>query len=209
MLTVAAAAAVVESQLESGALGCPGCGGVLAPWGHARVRSIRGLGGTGEWVRPRRSRCAGCRATHVLLPVFCLLRRAYSVAVIGAALAGKAARGLGHRRVAAELGVPAGTVRGWLRRFAARAEAVRVFFTGLAIATGVDVAPPGPAGPGIADAVAAIGVLLTATRQRFAGAGLVGAVTGWEVAAAASGGRLLSPGWPPVVPGSVCNTSSL
>jgi hypothetical protein len=96
-----------------------------------------------------------------------------------------------------------------LRRFAARAEAVRVFFTGLAIATGVDVAPPGPAGPGIADAVAAIGVLLTATRQRFAGAGLVGAVTGWEVAAAASGGRLLSPGWPPVVPGSVCNTSSL
>jgi hypothetical protein len=144
----------------------------------------------------------------VLLPVFCLLRRAYSVAVIGAALAGKAARGLGHRRVAAELGVPAGTVRGWLRRFAARAEAVRVFFTGLAIATGVDVAPPGPAGPGIADAVAAVGVLLTATRQRFSGSGLVGAVTGWEVAAAASGGRLLSPGWPPVVLGSARNTSS-
>jgi hypothetical protein len=208
MLTVAARAAVVESHLESGEFGCPGCGGRLAPWGHARVRSVRGPGG-GERVRPRRSRCVGCRATHVLLPVFCLLRRAYSVAVIGAALAGKAARGLGHRRVAAELGVPAGTVRGWLRRFAARAEAVRVFFTGLAIATGVDVAPPGPAGPGIADAVAAIGVLLTATRQRFAGAGLVGAVTGWEVAAAASGGRLLSPGWPPVVPGSVCNTSSL
>ncbi|HZM68237.1 MAG TPA: DUF6431 domain-containing protein [Nakamurella sp.] len=208
MLTVAARAAVVESHLESGELGCPGCGGRLAPWGHARVRSVRGPGG-GERVRPRRSRCVGCRATHVLLPVFCLLRRAYSVAVIGAALAGKAARGLGHRRVAAELGVPAGTVRGWLRRFAARAEAVRVFFTGLAIATGVDVAPPGPAGPGIADAVAAIGVLLTATRQRFAGAGLVGAVTGWEVAAAASGGQLLSPGWPPVSPGSVCNTSSL
>ena len=207
MLTVAARAAVVESQLESGALGCPGCGGRLAPWGHARVRSVRGLGG-GEWVRPRRSRCAGCRATHVLLPVFCLLRRAYSVAVIGAALAGKAALGLGHRRVAMLLGVPPGTVRGWLRRFAARAEAVRVFFTGLAIATGVDVAPPGPAGSGIADAVAAVGALLTATRQRFAGSGLVGAVTGWEVASAASGGRLLSPGWPPVVLGSVCNTSS-
>jgi hypothetical protein len=75
----------------------------------------------------------------VLLPVFCLLRRAYSVTVIGAALAAKAALGLGHRRVSVLLGVPPGTVREWLRRFAARAEAVRVFFTGLAVATGVDV----------------------------------------------------------------------
>lgn len=206
MLTVAATAAVVESHLESGALACPGCGGRLAPWGHARVRSVRGLGG-GERVRPRRSRCSGCRATHVLLPVFCLLRRAYSVTVIGAALTAKAALGLGHRPAAIRLGVPPGTVRGWLRRFAARAEGVRVFFTGLAIATGVDVAPPGPAGPGIADAVAAIGLLLTAARQRFAGSGLLGAVTGWEVASAASGGRLLSPGWPPATAGPVGNTS--
>lgn len=206
MLTVAARAAVVESHLESGELECPGCGGRLAPWGHARVRSVRGLGGS-ERVRPRRSRCSGCRATHVLLPVFCLLRRAYTVAVIGAALAAKAALGLGHRRIGVLLGVPAGTVRGWLRRFAARADAVRVFFTGLAISTGVDVAVPGPAGPGIADAVAAIGVLFTATRQRFAGSGLVGAVTGWEVAAAASGGRLLSPGWPPETVGPGRNTS--
>jgi hypothetical protein len=144
----------------------------------------------------------------VLLPVFCLLRRAYSVAVIGAALAAKAALGLGHRPAAARLGVPPGTVRGWLRRFAARAEAVRVFFTGMAIATGVDVELPGPAGPGIADAVAAVGVLLTAARQRFAGFGLLGAVTGWEVAAAVSGGRLLSPGWPPATVGPVGNTTS-
>ena len=206
MLTVAARAAVVESHLESGEFGCPGCGGRLAPWGRARVRPVRGLGG-GERVRPRRSRCAGCRATHVLLPVFCLLRRAYTVTVIGAALAAKAALGLGHRRIAVRLEVPAGTVRGWLRRFAARAEAVRVFFTGLAIRAGVDVAPPGPAGPGIADAVAAVGVLLTAARQRFAGSGLLGAVTGWEVASAASGGRLLSPGWPPAMAGPGRNTS--
>jgi hypothetical protein len=143
----------------------------------------------------------------VLLPVFCLLRRAYTVAVIGAALAAKAALGLGHRLAAVRLGVPAGTVRGWLRRFTARAEPVRVFFTGLAIATGLGVAPPGPAGSGIADAVAAIGVLLTAARQRFAGSGLLGAVTGWEVASAASGGRLLSPGWPPETAGPAGNTS--
>ena len=206
MLTVAAAAAVVESDLESGRLRCP-CGAVLVRWGHARVRSVRGLDGTGRGLRPRRARCSGCRVTHVLLPVFCLLRRAYSVAVIGAALTAKAARGSGHRPIGVLLGVPPGTVRGWLRRFAARAEAVRVFFTGLAIATGVDVVPPGPAGPGSADAVAAVGVLLTATRQRFVGAGLVGAVTGWEVASAASGGRLLSPGWPPAPVGPVRNTS--
>lgn len=207
MLTVAARAAVVEAHLESGLLACPGCGGRLARWGHARVRLVRGLRGAGERVRPRRSRCAGCRSTHVLLPVFCLLRRAYSVAVIGAVLAAKAALGAGHRPVAARLGVPPGTVRGWLRRFAGRAEAVRVCLIGLAVATGVDVVVPGPAGSVVADAVAAVGALFTATRQRFAGSGLVGAVTGWEVASAASGGRLLSPGWPPADAGPAANTS--
>jgi len=47
------------------------------------------------------------------------------------------------------------------------------------------------------------------SRRMSARGGGVTSVTGWEVAAAASGGRLLSPGWPPVVLGSVCNTSSL
>jgi Domain of unknown function (DUF6431) len=208
VLTVAATAAVVESELGSGRLVCPDCGARLVPWGHARSRVIRDADGRDLRVRPRRSRCSQCRATHVLLPVFCLLRRAYSVAVIGAALAAKAARLVGHRSIGVDLAVPGSTVRGWLRRFTDRAESVRVFCVGLAIATGVDIFPPGPAGPGIADAVAAVGVLLTATRQRFGGSGLVGAVTGWEVASAASHGRLLSPGWPPVDAGAGCNTTS-
>ena len=144
--------------------------------------------------------------THVLLPVFCLLRRAYSVAVIGAALAARA-RGAGHRSIAVLVGAPASTVRGWLRRFAGRTEQVRVLLLGLAIGTGVDVAPPGPAGSGVADAVAAVGVLFAAAVQRFAGSGLLGAVTGWQVASAVSHGRLLSPGWAPVDLGSVRNTS--
>jgi DNA-directed RNA polymerase specialized sigma24 family protein len=42
------------------------------------------------------------------------------VEVIGAALLAKAS-GLGHRRIAAALGVPATTVRRWLRRFSRRA----------------------------------------------------------------------------------------
>jgi hypothetical protein len=50
-------------------------------WGHARERVVRGEGGIGWRLRPRRSRCGGCGVTHVLLPVRCLLRRADGVAV--------------------------------------------------------------------------------------------------------------------------------
>ena len=42
---------------------------------------------------------------------------------------GEGARRAGFRRIAADLGRPAETVRGWLRRFAERAEAVRSVFT--------------------------------------------------------------------------------
>jgi hypothetical protein len=151
----------------------------------------------------------------VLLPVFCLLRRAYSVDVIGAVLV--AAVGVaGCRSIGRRLGVAVTTVREWLRRFRGRAEGVRVFFTGLAVSTGVDVLVPGPAGSVVADAVAALGVLWTAVRQRFAsglGAGpgvglLVGSVTGWQVGCSVSGGRLLSPRWPLVGAGGGRNTSS-
>jgi hypothetical protein len=143
----------------------------------------------------------------VLLPVSCLLRRACSVDVVGAALTANAVRGAGCRSIGAGLGVPATTVRGWLRRFAGRAEAVRVFFTGLAVATGVDVGAPGPAGGPVADAVAALGLLWGAARQRFERA-FAATVTGWQVGCSASGGRLLSPSWPPAGGPRVANTSS-
>jgi hypothetical protein len=61
----------VDRRLLAGELACP-CGGGLSPWGHARPRAVRGSG----VVRPRRARCLLCRATHVLLTVSCLLRRA-------------------------------------------------------------------------------------------------------------------------------------
>jgi len=60
----------------------------------------------------------------------CLLRRRDLAEVIGAALVAKVA-GLGHRRAGAA-GAPPSTVRSWLRRFAASAEAIRVWFTVLA-----------------------------------------------------------------------------
>src|SRR6266498_3061145 len=68
--------------------------------------------------------------THVLLPVGALVRRADAAVVIGAALVAKAA-GWGHRRIAVWLDRPASTVRGWLRRFAARAGPLRAAFTTL------------------------------------------------------------------------------
>lgn len=191
MLTVGANEAEVERRLAGGDLECPLCGGVLARWGHARPRVLRGVRGPVR-LRPRRSRCGGCGATHVLLPVFALLRRADLAEVIGAALAARAS-GKGARPIAAESGRPAATVRGWLRRFGSRAEAVRVFFTRLLVETGVDPVPPAQASSPFADAVAAVTGAAVAVSSRWPG---VGTVTPWRAASAASGGRLLSPGWP-------------
>src|SRR5262249_17103371 len=87
--------------------------GGLGGWGHGRARVIRAESGPLP-VRPRRAACRGCRATHVLLPVEVLLRRADGVEVVGAAIAAKAT-GLGARPVAALLDRPLGTVRGWRR----------------------------------------------------------------------------------------------
>ena len=128
MVTVGVIAGVVERRLAAGRLRCPGCSGRLAGRGHARERVIRGQGGIGWRLRPRRSRCQGCGVTHVLLPVSCLLRRADDAAVIWASLTASAA-GTGYRKIAAGLGCPASTVRGWLARFTSRAELVRGVFT--------------------------------------------------------------------------------
>src|SRR5207237_637530 len=67
----------------------------------------------------------------------CLLRRADAAAVIGAALEA-AAGGDGHRKIAGVAGRAASTVRGWLRRFAGRAEEGRVVFTVLLARTSPD-----------------------------------------------------------------------
>jgi len=188
---------VVERELKGGALDCPACTGVLRPWGFAAPRVLRGRAGVRLRLRPRRSICAGCRGTHVLLPVVGLARRVDVVVVIGAALLAKA-RGVGHRRIAAELGVPATTVRGWLRRFAARAELVRAQFTALACRLEASLPAIGPRGSPAADALEAVGLAAAAAARRF------GPAPVWQFAAGASGGRLLAPA---LGPGS-SNTSS-
>ncbi|MEX3533615.1 hypothetical protein R6875_19670, partial [Mycobacterium tuberculosis] len=129
MVTVEADVDQVERRLAAGELSCPSCGGVLAGWGRARSRQLRGPAGPVE-LCPRRSRCTGCGVTHVLLPVSALLRRADTAAVIVSALAAKATSRVGFRRIATDVARPAETVRGWLRRFAERVEAVRSGFAG-------------------------------------------------------------------------------
>ena len=116
----AGAVAAVAADLAAGTLACPSCGsGRLAPWGYGRERAVRLRGGRTARLRPRRARCRSCRRTHILLPSWCAPRRADGIEVISAAAA-LAMAGHGHRPAAAALGVPAATVRGWLRRSCAR-----------------------------------------------------------------------------------------
>jgi hypothetical protein len=191
MVTVEADVDQVECRLAAGGLSCPSCGGVLAGWGRARPRQLRGPGGPVE-LCPRRARCTGCRVTHVLLPVTALLRRADTAAVIVSALAAKATRRAGFRRIAADLARPAETVRGWLRRFAERAEAVRSVFTVWLRAVDPDPVMPDAADGRVADAVTVIAAVATAITHRFS----LPTVSLAETAVAVSGGRLLAPGWP-------------
>jgi hypothetical protein len=186
---------VVEVQLGAGWLRClvPGCGGVLARWWFGVPRDVTGLDGAAGRVRPRRAICGSCGTTRVLLPDTMLRRRQYSVEVIGTALL-LAAAGMPWTRVAAQVGVPFETVRGWLRRFIRRADLVRAWLLGLLDALVDDPAlPPGVAGP----AAGALSVLAALHRQMPARWPLVATLSPWQLAARLSRGALLAPAWPP------------
>jgi hypothetical protein len=173
---------VVETYLAAGRLCCPGCEGPLVRWGFAREREVRMLDGA-RLVRPRRACCQACQTTHVLLPAFSVPRRRDGAEVIGAALLAKA-NGDGHRRIATRLGRPPGTVRGWLRAFARRAEAVAGSARRWAYA--VDAAHDGwhsrSAGSALAEAVDALGTAARACRLR-----LDCRASPWELAVALTG----------------------
>jgi Domain of unknown function (DUF6431) len=172
---------VVEADLAAGRLCCPGCEGPLARWGFARERQVRMLDGV-RTVKPRRAYCQRCEATHVLLPAWAVPRRRDGAEVIGEALLDKA-QGLGHRGIAARLARPPGTVRGWLRAFARRAESVSSCARGWTHAIDsvarCDGTPPGSP---LAEAVEAIGSLHRAYRL-----GLRRTLAPWELAVALTG----------------------
>jgi hypothetical protein len=184
MLSVENDPASVETDLEAGRLACPSCAGVLGPWGHAGERPLR-RGPAEERVRPRRSCCRSCHATHVLLPETTLVRRRDHVEVIGAALEARVA-GDGYRVIARSLGRDRSTVRNWLCSFRTLAERVRAHFTAFAYALDPDLLPVPPAGDALRDAVAAIGVAMRAAVQRF------GPRPPWQLASRLANGALLS-----------------
>jgi len=164
----------------------------LASWGHAALRFVR-ADRLVRRIRPRRAIClnaAGCGRSHVLLPRFCLGRRVDVVAVIWAALLARAA-GQGWPVITAAAGCPASTVRGWLSRFEAHAEAIRVAFAWVErlVAAGGDLDRLTPTGGAVADAVAQIGAACAAVRRRWGSAVL--AVPAAQMVAACSGGWLL------------------
>jgi hypothetical protein len=183
MLIVCTELVLVEAELVGGLLGCPSCPGMLGPWGHARGRVLRCRAGD-RLLRPRRARCRGCLGTHVLLPQLAFSRRQDEVAVIGAAIEANVA-GEGFRPIAARLGACPETVRGWLRRFAVRAEEIRAHFTRCAVVLDPELGAIMPAGSGVADALEAVAVAVRAWVLRF------GPGEPWEIASGLSGGLLL------------------
>jgi len=179
--------AQAQADVAGLALRCPGCSGQLRRWGFARTRSLRSSGGGRVSLRPRRVRCAGCRVTHVLLPARAPARRGYVIDVVGQALLA-CAFGQSHRTIGADLGVPADTVRGWIRRVQARAEWLRV--QGTITAHRYDPMLPAivPAGSPLADAVSALGTAAAAMARRIS---LL--APPWQVIAMIACGQLLAP----------------
>ena len=184
-------AAGTARDLAAGALACPSCGtGRLAPWGHGAERVIRLRNDRTARLRPGRARCRSCRRSHVLLPAWSAPRRADGIEVIGAA-AGLAMAGHGHRPIAAALGVPPGTARGWLRRLRARAEPLRQHATGELGKLGYY--PPGsarePAGSPLGDALNAVAAAVDCARRNFG----YGPETTWALAGRLGLARFLMP----------------
>jgi hypothetical protein len=104
--------------------------------------------------------------------------------VIGHALLAKA-QGDGHRKIALRLGRPPATVRGWLRAFARRAEAVQTSALRWARAIDAQLEPSRPAASPVAEAVDALRRAARACRLNL------GPSAGpWELAVALTGGLL-------------------
>jgi len=177
LLTVNPDRDVVEQMLADGLLRCPDCAGVLSRWGHVARRFVRHVNGDEERTCLRRTICPlrddhGCGRTHVLLPAFLLGRRLDVVETIWSVLRA-GVDGLGWRRQAALVGRAASTVRGWVGRARQRAGVIRDRFVQVehlvVTADGDDMVRVAPAGSGLGDAVAQIGVCLAAVRRALPG----------------------------------------
>ena len=155
-------------ELAAGELMCREnrCDGVLGPWGHARTRWSRLSPGHSEAHTPRRVRCRTCGRTHVLIPARTYPRRPDTVETVGAALLA-AVQGLGYRRVAEQVQVPATTVRGWLQRARANSDTIRVNATIAGHALDPMAAKIDPTGSPLGDMVQAVALAVAAHVRRL------------------------------------------
>ena len=177
-----------EADLATAQICCPSCSaGRLRPWGFARTRVLRYLGGVRRTVRPRRARCRSCATTHVLLPAEVLPRHADTVEVVLSALLASHA-GKGHRPIATDLDVPVDTVRSWLRRVTGRAESLRVAAIQWAHRCDPELPVIGPTGSALGDALTALGMAAAATRSRLART-----ATPWQLIGMVTAGLLVMP----------------
>ena len=132
---------------------CPSCSTPMWFWSGYR-RSVRVAERfTRIWIR--RGRCRGCRQSHALIPSFLLAGRQDPGEVVGAAIT-SIAGGVSIGATARRVGVPFTTVRGWWRRFRARAPTWWSGFAAVTVELGGQVPARWPTGPPAA-AVAAIG----------------------------------------------------
>jgi hypothetical protein len=176
-----------DADLAAGGVPCGGCGRSLAPWGWARPRRVTLPGGRSLQLRPRRARCPGCGATHVLLPASALPRASAATELVGQVVM-DAAAGAGHRTIAARHVLPESTVRRWLRRLRANAERLRCRGTTAAFALDPQQPPLRPQGSPLADAVEALASAASAAVRRFGPLPVP-----WPLIAVIAGGLLLAP----------------
>jgi hypothetical protein len=192
VLIIARTEELAQQALTAGTLMCPhtGCGGGLYRDGRARARQVRTRDGGERELRPQRVACRRCERVNVVLPAWSVPGRCDDAETIGTALL-DAAEGRGHRWIAARLGRPATTVRGWLRAARSHAEDLRVRAVVFQNKIGSELDRLRPAGSPLGGAMAELGAAVAAAR-RFLG-GRLCAASGWEFLILISGGRLLRP----------------
>jgi transposase-like protein len=172
----------------SAGMRCSVCSGELGSWGGGYWRRVR-VSHSIFRLRVRRAHCKACERTHALLPGFLLARRLDVVDAVGCALQ-MAADDRGYRPIAAALGLPESTVRGWLRRVRWRVDVLRGWFVALAVELAEPPARPPPERSGLGLLVRAIADAFLAARLRLGPGAVIGGV--WAFCSAATSGGLLA-----------------